>query len=69
MHYRYRKLGIARAIVKRLEEEALRLGFENVYLYSGSAADLYLKLGYALIDEEETHKSAAGYHRLFEKKL
>lgn len=67
--YRYRKLGLAKTLIRKLEAEALRLGFDEVYLRSGSAADLYKRLGYQEIETIQTTTTAAGRETLFRKRL
>jgi GNAT superfamily N-acetyltransferase len=67
--YRYRGLGLARDIIARLEQEAKNLGVEKLYLHSGSAADLYPKLGYSKIEEKETAFNSVGKLSLFSKDL
>ncbi|NCC03400.1 MAG: GNAT family N-acetyltransferase [Proteobacteria bacterium] len=67
--YRYRGHGLARRLVERLEEEARRLGVKNLYLYSGSAAKMYPKLGYVEIDSVESAQTAAGREVLLVKDL
>ena len=68
-HYRYRNLGLASRIVQRLEQEALRLGYETVYLKSGSAVQLYEKLNYQIVDKVETTATMEGTETLFLKRL
>lgn len=67
--YRYRGLGIAGVIVQRLEDEARRLGFDNVYLMSGSAAGFYLKNGYKAVDMVKTGETKSGTQTLLVKNL
>ena len=67
--YRYRNLGIARAVIARLEKEAKTMGYRHVYLKSGSAAKFYVTLGYQLIETVETDETAAGTETLFQKAL
>lgn len=67
--YRYRGLGIGKAIIIRLEREAKRLGFNEIYLQSGSAAALYPKLGYTEIDSIKTESTSVGKLTLFKKTL
>ena len=68
-HYRYRGQGIAKAIIARLEEEARRLGYKDIYLKSGSAAPMYLEMGYEALEIVETDETAAGTETLFKKEL
>ncbi len=65
--YRYRKLGLATCLIARLEQEVKRLGFDKVYLQSGSAADFYRKLGYCEIETVQTNATLAGTETLFVK--
>ncbi len=65
--YRYRSLGLAKKIINRLEQEAMRLGYNEIYLKSGSAASFYRKLGYQEIDRIDTDATAAGTETLFMK--
>lgn len=67
-HYRYRGQGIARQLVERLEKEATRLGFKEIYLKSGSAAGFYPQLGYSELDKKPAD-TAAGSETLFRKEL
>lgn len=67
--YRYRNKGVAKAIIGRLEKEAKRLGFKEVYLQSGSAAMYNSKLGYRVLEIVETNETAAGTETLFKKAL
>lgn len=67
--YRYRNLGLARNSIKCLEHEAMQLGFKQLYLQSGSAADLYRGLGYNALETIETTATAAGTLTLFVKAL
>ena len=68
-HYRRHGQGIARAMVARLEHEAKTLGFGHLHLYSGSAASLYIELGYQEIDSKPTTQTAAGVKIFFRKAL
>ncbi len=67
--YRYRGLGLATKIIEFLEHEAMRLGFREVYLKSGTASDFYKKRGYQEIDKISTKATAAGTETLFVKQL
>ena len=67
--YRYRGLGLATDLIARLEKEAGRLGFKEVYLQSGSAAGLYRRLGYKEIETVQTKATAAGTETLFVKEF
>ncbi len=67
--YRYRGLGLAKQLIKRLEEEARNIGFQEVYLQSGSAANFYRNLGYKEIQTVKTKTTAAGTETLFIKKF
>lgn len=67
--YRYRGLGLATKMIKRLEQEAEKLGIKKLYLHSGSAADLYPRLGYEKIDEKQTEFNSVGKLSLFSKNL
>ena len=67
--YRYRGLGLAKQLIKRLEEEARNIGFQEVYLQSGSAANFYRNLGYKEIETVKTKATAAGTETLFIKKI
>ncbi|MCP4395102.1 MAG: GNAT family N-acetyltransferase [Alphaproteobacteria bacterium] len=69
VHYRYRGCGIGEAMVKRLEVEADRLGFSELYLKSGSAASYYTELGYKAIDSAKVETNAAGMETLFIKEF
>ena len=66
---RYRGLGLAKQLIKRLEEEARNIGFQEVYLQSGSAANFYRNLGYKEIETVKTKATAAGTETLFIKKI
>lgn len=65
--YRYRGNGIAKTMITRLEEEAWRLGFGEVFLQSGSAANYYVKLGYEALETKIDADNAAGTLSLFRK--
>lgn len=67
--YRYRGLGLAKNLIKRLEEEAQKIGFQEVYLQSGSAANFYRNLGYKEIETVKIKTTAAGTETLFIKKF
>ena len=67
--YRYRGLGLAKHIIKRLEAEAINIGFQKVYLQSGSAANFYRNLGYEEIETIKTNVTASGKETLFIKKF
>lgn len=67
--YRYRGLGLAKQLIKNLEEEAKNLGFQEVYLQSGSAANFYRNLRYQEIETVKTKATAAGTETLFIKKF
>ena len=67
--YRYRGLGLAKHIIKRLEAEAINIGFQKVYLQSGSAANFYRNLGYEEIETIKTNVTASGTETLFIKKF
>ncbi|MGH1404667.1 MAG: GNAT family N-acetyltransferase [Alphaproteobacteria bacterium] len=67
--YRYRNMGIASQIVDRLEQDAKRLGYEDIYLQSGSAADFYIGHGYSAIETIQTDQTAAGQQTLLKKAL
>jgi N-acetylglutamate synthase-like GNAT family acetyltransferase len=67
--YRYRGCGLARRLVERLEVEARRLGIKKLYLYSGSAAEMYPKMGYQVIETVESATTAAGCETLLVKDL
>lgn len=56
-------------MIRTLEEDARALGFDAVYLKSGSAADFYRKLGYKALETVSTQDTAAGTQTLFRKKL
>lgn len=58
--YRYRGLGLASKLIKSLEATAQSMGFKEVYLQSGSAADFYLRLGYREIRRINTNETASG---------
>jgi GNAT superfamily N-acetyltransferase len=42
----FRGRGIAKALITRLEQEARRLGHSDIFVHTGTAEDLYRKLGY-----------------------
>lgn len=67
--YRYRGLGLGKQLIKRLEEEARNIGFQEVYLQSGSAANFYRNLGYKEIEAVKTKATASGTETLFIKKI
>ena len=67
--YRYRGLGLAKQIIKCLEDEARNIGFQEVYLQSGSAANFYRNIGYQEIETVKTKETAAGTETLFIKKI
>jgi GNAT superfamily N-acetyltransferase len=66
-HYRYRGRGFAKALLSRLEEELKRLGFDHVYLQSGSAASLYIEAGYDEVETVKSEETKAGTQTLFKK--
>lgn len=66
-HYRYRGHGIARSIIQKLEIVAQELGYKEIYLKSGSAADYYPQLGYKVVETVKTDETAAGQETLFKK--
>ena len=67
--YRYRGLGLAKRLIAHLEKKASSMGFEKVYLQSGSAAGFYRRLGYEEIETVKTNTTAAGTETLFIKQL
>lgn len=67
--YRYRGQGVARALIARLEVEAKRLGFKEVFLKSGSAAGYYPALGYEALETIPVATCAAGKETLFRKNI
>ncbi len=67
--YRYRGQGIAQQIMDRLEAEAKRLGYNEVFLKAGSAAGYYPKLGYKALETIEVPACAVGQETLFQKKV
>jgi GNAT superfamily N-acetyltransferase len=69
VHERFRGQGIARSLVARIEGEARRLGYGALYLQADEVADMYLALGYEVIDKVETKLSSCGTRTLFKKDL
>lgn len=69
VHYRHRNHDIASRLVMRLDEEAKRLGHDNVYLKTGSAAPLYEKNGYDRVEAIGSETTAAGQLILYKKAL
>ncbi len=67
--YRYRGLGLAKRIVKSLENEAKEMGYSELFLQSGSAASLYRSLCYQEVETVKTNATAAGTETLFVKTL
>jgi len=63
----YRGLGLAKQVVERLEQEAQRLGFSEIYLHSSSAVDLYKKIGYTELDIVKTQRTVEKTKTLFIK--
>ena len=49
----FRKRGIASELVKRVIEEAKKIGVSKLYLYSREAEELYKKLGWKVIERTE----------------
>jgi GNAT superfamily N-acetyltransferase len=68
-HHQHRGKGIARAIVIELEKAAKRLGYNEIFLHSGTAAPMYKKLGYTELETIKTKETAAGQRTLFKKTL
>ena len=68
-HYRYRGRGLAGALLKRMEEEAKKIGFGQIYLQSGSAAGLYLENGYEAVETVKSDETKAGTQTLLKKIL
>ncbi|WFU13090.1 GNAT family N-acetyltransferase (plasmid) [Rhizobium sp. CB3090] len=54
VHPFHRNKGTASLLVKRLEQEALRLGYERLYLTTESAKLLYAKNGWSEMDHVQT---------------
>ena len=69
VHHLFRGQGIARAIVKRLEDEARRLGYEEVYLKTGNAGAMYEIFGYSEIDQQASKYTKLGMRSLYKKDL
>ncbi|MDD2325183.1 MAG: GNAT family N-acetyltransferase [Alphaproteobacteria bacterium] len=59
VHPFHRKKGIALSLIKRLEEEAKRLGYEDIYLVTEESKGLYEKNGWQEIAQVHTHYGAA----------
>lgn len=55
VHPFHRNKGIALSLVKRLEDEAKRLGHNNLYLVTEESKGLYEKNGWQEIDQVITH--------------
>ncbi|MDD3181363.1 MAG: GNAT family N-acetyltransferase [Alphaproteobacteria bacterium] len=55
VHPFHRKKGIALLLVKRLEAEALRLGYKNLYLVTEESKGLYEKNGWQEMGHVQTH--------------
>ena len=45
--------GLATALVQRVEQEAAALQVERLYLYTPSAEDFYVRLGWTLIERAD----------------
>jgi GNAT superfamily N-acetyltransferase len=52
---RYRKNGVASALVTRIETEAALLAVKNLYLYTAHAETLYARLGWQVL-EHSVHR-------------
>jgi GNAT superfamily N-acetyltransferase len=48
----FRNLGIGSKLVNHAAEKARRMGITKLFLYSSTAAGLYTKLGWQIVDEE-----------------
>ncbi|AHF87996.1 hypothetical protein RLEG3_02640 (plasmid) [Rhizobium leguminosarum bv. trifolii WSM1689] len=59
VHPFHRNKGIAALLIKRLEQEALRLGCKSLYLVTEDARVLYEKSGWQPIDYVQTPFGAA----------
>ncbi|MGO7345254.1 GNAT family N-acetyltransferase [Rhizobium johnstonii] len=59
VHPFHRNKGIAALLIKRLEQEALRLGCKSLYLVTEDARVLYEKSGWQAIDYVQTPFGAA----------
>lgn len=69
VHYLFRGKGIARALVERLEMDARRLGYDEVYLQTDVAAGMYRKFGYSEIDRVKSRFTIDGICVLMKKDL
>jgi len=69
VHYRHRGHGIATMIVKQLEKEAKNLGFETIFLTSGSAGPVYEKIGYQKVETVPHEYTDIGKQTLYRKPL
>lgn len=49
----YRNQGIAYALIRRLEQEAQRLGYTQLYLYTEDRMSLYTNAGWQVLSTEE----------------
>nr|WP_254869817.1 GNAT family N-acetyltransferase [Thalassospira sp. HF15] len=67
--YRYRGQGVAKSLIDRILKEAKRFDIKTIYLKSGSAAGMYLRLGFEEIDRQPSLTAAEGFKTLFCKAL
>lgn len=52
----HRHKGIARQLVNAVEQKALELGYQSLYLFTSDQASIYAKLGWKVLNELEYHQ-------------
>jgi ribosomal protein S18 acetylase RimI-like enzyme len=67
--YRYRDLGLATRLIKELEQVAKNLNYDEIFLQSGSAKNLYIQMGYKELENIETCSTAVGQLTLLTKEI
>ena len=55
VHPRFRRRGVATALCGAIMDDARRLGFRHMYLYTPDQEGLYARLGWEVVSHEEYH--------------
>ena len=69
VHEDYRKQGLAKSILCKLEQDAKRIGISNIYLTASAAVGLYEKMKYEIQETRDAPETPTGKQTLFVKDL